>query len=92
MITRSSAIKSTELALKETESRLLAAPTYGVYIHAKQQLELMLSALKKQPLPSQSARYFVDIGLMAAKELEASDPNYADVLMLADYEFKLAEL
>lgn len=30
----------------------------------------------------------VDIGLMAAKELDPSDPELADALMLADFQFK----
>lgn len=91
MISREKAINSAQAALYKTEFRLQKNPHYGVYIHARDQLTLILEKLKMDFLP-ESEREFVDIGIMAVKEnLEESDADYADALMLADYDFKMAK-
>jgi hypothetical protein len=92
MISRQDAIISVQAALDETNLRLLHTPAYGVYIHAYEQLKTMLDILKLDTLPLKSERAFVDIGMMAAKELETEEPEYADALMLASYNFKNAEV
>lgn len=93
MVTRDKAIDSIKAALQETENRLIKKPTYGVYVHAKEQLSLMIKKLNQTALPALAERDFVDIGIMAVKEnLEISDPEYADALMLADYDFKMASI
>jgi hypothetical protein len=92
MISRQDAITAVQTALEDTKIRLLNAPTYGVYIHADEQLKIMLDMLALDPLPLESERTFVDIGIMAVKELEAEEPEYADILMLASYSFKNAEV
>lgn len=71
-----------------TEDRLRKFPAYGVFLHASEQLALIQQVLNEARAPTQAERDALDIGLMAAKELEAQDPEYADVLMLLDYEFK----
>lgn len=89
MITRKEALASIEKALVETEKRLILSPKYGVYLHAEQQLSMMKSNLLS-PISSIDNE-LIDIGVMAVKEnLESSDPAYADILMLADYQFKKA--
>jgi hypothetical protein len=92
MISRQDAITAVQTALDDTKIRLLHSPTYGVYIHADEQLKIMLDMLVLDPLPPESERAFVDIGIMAVKELEAEEPEYADALMLASYSFKNAEV
>lgn len=62
--------------------------SYGVYIHANEQLIKIVEILLSPSLPDDESRNFVDIGLMAAKELEADDAELADALMAADYDFK----
>jgi hypothetical protein len=71
-----------------TEDRLRKFPAYGVFVHASEQLALMQRVLTAARAPTQAERDALDIGLMAAKELEAQDPEYAEVLMLLEYEFK----
>ncbi|UJJ57424.1 hypothetical protein LRK24_05045 [Rhodanobacter denitrificans] len=48
----------------------------------------MLAELGHPYLPTTPEREWVDIGLMAAKELEAVDPEFANALMDADHDFK----
>ncbi|WP_143326295.1 immunity protein Tsi6 family protein [Vandammella animalimorsus] len=72
-------------AKEMTEFRLNVSRNYGVYIHAKEQLENMQNAVAgKIPVDE----LVIDIGIMAVKELEASDPEYADALSLAAYLFQ----
>jgi Tsi6 len=92
MISRQDAITAAQAALDATETRLLHTPTYSVYVHADEQLKIMLDMLALDVLPTEPERAFVDIGIMAVKELEAEEPEYADALMLASYNFKNAEI
>jgi hypothetical protein len=85
--------KSPALLAIESASSLLAArtmrnPKYGVYVHAREQLDQMRGLAQSAQRMSLSQIAFVDIDLMAAKELESSDEPLADALMLAAYEFK----
>ncbi|WP_147476964.1 immunity protein Tsi6 family protein [Vandammella animalimorsus] len=72
-------------AKEMTEFRLNVNRNYGVYIHAKEQLENMQDAVAGK---ISIDGLVIDIGIMAVKELEASDPEYADALSLAAYLFK----
>lgn len=71
-------------AMRMTRERLAASPDYGVYIHAHEQLQLINSAVVSERAISFDL-IKIDIGLMAAKELDATDPEYADKLCLVDY-------
>lgn len=90
-ISRDEAQGSTQKAIDLLRDRMSVNSSYGVYQHAQDQLERMLELLRADQLPGQAARGFVDIGLMAAKELEASDEELANALMDADYDFKHAQ-
>lgn len=83
-------MRSTRSALALLEKRIAKHPGYGVHIHAGEQLERMLVELNQSFLPPVSKREWVDIGLMAVKELESADPEFANALMDADYDFKHA--
>lgn len=71
--------------------RLATNPMHGVYIHASQQLERMIAQLDGNEMPTQEVRAWVNIGLMAVRELEGPDPELAGALMDADHDFKNAE-
>ena len=90
MITRDEATKSARNALALLGERMPKNPGYGVYIHAHEQLKRILAELGHPYLPPASKREWVDIGLMAVKELESADPEFANALMDADYDFKHA--
>ena len=83
-------MRSARHALELVISRLAANPAYGVYLHAHRQLGQVLEELGRSNLPAPRERSWLDIGLMAARELEADDPELADALMIADYDFKHA--
>ncbi|WP_231381734.1 hypothetical protein [Rhodanobacter sp. OR87] len=51
----------------------------------------MLAELGHPYLPTTPEREWVDTGLMAVKELDDVDPEFANALMKADYEFKRAK-
>lgn len=90
MIERDEAMSSARKALALLSERMPRNPCYGVYIHADEQLSRMVIELDQRYLPPAAERGWVDIGLMAAKELEAVDPDFANALMDADYDFKHA--
>lgn len=90
MIERDAARGSANRALELLGKRMPANPAYGVYVHAEQQLKRVLDELGYPYLPPAKERHWLDIGLMAARELEATDPELADALMDADYDFKHA--
>ncbi len=71
--------------------RMQQSPGRGIHIHAHDQLTKMLLQLRAKVLPHAQNREWVDIGLMAVKELEVTDPELANALMDADYDFKHAE-
>lgn len=91
MATRDEAVQSTRAALTLLDDRMWKNPAYGIYIHAREQLERMLVELGNPCLPPAWEREWVDIGLMAARELESADPDFANALMDADHDFKHAD-
>ncbi len=90
MIEREEAVGSVRKALILLAERMHRDPGHGIYAHADEQLNRMLLALGQRYLPPAVEREWVDIGLMAVKELEAADPDFANALMDADYDFKHA--
>ena len=90
MITCDRAIRSANKALSRVGERIVKSRGYGVYIHAHQQRERMLVELGGPYLSPASKCELVDIGLMAVKELESTDPDLANALMDVDYNFKHA--
>lgn len=91
MIDHDEALHSIRKAQTLLLARMPGKPGYGVYIHANEQLTRMLMELGHPYLPSAPEREWVDIGLMAVKELDDVDPEFANALMKADYEFKRAK-
>jgi hypothetical protein len=75
-------------AIEMTQIRLQKIPAYGVYVHALEQLQMMRTKVEAGVKPDEYDKAQIDIGLMAVKELEAIEPDYADKLCLADYLYK----
>ena len=74
-------------ALKITEERILENGSYGVYLHAKNQLKMIIDiAISRNP--SADEKSVIDIDLMAVKELEVDDFDYASILCQVAYDFK----
>jgi hypothetical protein len=87
MVSEASALSAVDAALQVVRVRLSDFPKHGVYLHALEQLEIMEDILQETRDPREFVSS-VDIGLMVAKELDPSDPELADALMLADFQFK----
>lgn len=86
----SDAIKSAAMARSLLKLRMQQSPGHGIYLHAHDQLTKMLLQLHANVLPHVHGRDWVDIGLMAVKEFEVTDPELANALMDADYDFNHA--
>jgi hypothetical protein len=91
MTDREEALGSLGKALALLAARMTGNPDHGIHIHAGEQLARMRMELEGPRLSPIRERGWVDIGLMAAKELEGVDPEFANALMDADYDFKHAE-
>lgn len=76
-----------EQASRLVDEALLTAPQYGVYRHAREQLDQMHLVLKA-PARWAEPRDFVDIGLMAVRELVDDEPLLAEALMEAANRFQ----
>lgn len=87
---RKQALDSARTAQALLAERMSINPVYAVHAHASEQLERMIEDLGHACLAPAATREWVDIGLMAVKELEAVDPDLANALMDADHDFKHA--
>jgi hypothetical protein len=76
------------LAKNITEERLKKVADYGPYLHAREQIMFIEGVLATKDLPSDLDKDFVDIALMAIKELDADDPEYSEALCELSYWFK----
>lgn len=81
MILRKKAIEFAEKALILLNKRFVKNPDYGVYVHAGEKLKTMIEQLTTGKLLPTFGREWVDIGLMAVRELEGPDPEFANALM-----------
>lgn len=73
------AIEAVEKALAVTNQRLTAIPSFGMYQSIRAQLIYLLGILKGTE-PDYSRLKQINFGVYAAKELEDSDPEFAQVL------------
>jgi Tsi6 len=80
-ITFSDIHQAVDTAIAMTDSRIAKLPNYGVYLHAKEQLGLIHAVLMTRVAPTEKEKSIVDIGLMAVRELEVEEPDYAEVLI-----------
>lgn len=90
MIERDEVVDSASRALALLTERMIEKSSYGVYLHAQKQLTRIIEDLSYPYLPPVAERAWVDIGIMAVKELDAADPELANALMDVDYNFKHA--
>lgn len=81
-------ILSLDLAKKLTKERLLQFPMYGPYMHAMDQIDFIEEVIARNRSPSEQEKNFVDITLMAIKELDSSEPAYAEALCEVSFWFK----
>jgi len=75
-------------AIDVTNQKLAVFPKYGVYIHAMEQLVLIRTIISQTEKPTKKQKDMINIGFMAVRELETSDPGYCDILCEIDEIFK----
>jgi hypothetical protein len=67
------------LVEKMTNDRLAEYPNYGIYIHAKSQINLIKDIINKKLFTTENLKK-IDIGLMAAKDIDYDEPEYAEAI------------
>ena len=80
--------KLVDKALAMTLERLNATPPLPMYSSIKNQLEFMHKTLTSGQSASGTDKARLTLHVIAARELETSDPDYADVLFDATHLFK----
>ncbi len=71
--------------LRLVRHRRQASPGFSVYLSIERQLEYLAEVISSgQPLP-EDKRASLTLGVYAAREFEASDPEFADVLFKVNY-------
>lgn len=75
-------------AVRMTIQRTASFPQDPVYGHAREQLAFIESFVQSRTVPSPEDKACVDIGIMAVKELEPDEPDYARSLMRTSTRFK----
>ncbi len=81
------ALQAVHHASRLVAEALKQAPQFGVYLHARDQLETMRQVLT-EPGRWKESRAFVDIELMAVRELVDDEPELAVALMKAAHRFQ----
>jgi Tsi6 len=85
---RTSVEEAVRLAREMTAERLRASPRSPLFAHADEQLRIIQGFVVRNEMPTLEDVESIDIGLMAVKELEADDPDYAKALMKAAGRFE----
>ena len=74
-----------ERGLGMTARRRAASPEAAIYASLQAQLEYLRDVVAAGERPSEEKLDRLTLGLYAAREFEASDPEYADVLFEVSY-------
>ncbi len=75
-------------ALIMVDEKLNKAPELQTLISIKNQLLYIKEVVSHVSRPDPCIKKNINIGLLAVRELEADDPNLADILQKVDYYFK----
>jgi Tsi6 len=73
--------KLVSTAKEMTNQGIKQYPKYPPYRHAQEQLDEIERYVKNRKVPTQEERKHIDIGIMAFKEFEPREPEYAKLLM-----------
>ena len=75
-------------ALSIVDDRLKKAPQWETLQVIKKQLLAIEEDVKTQCKSKNELKKRINIGLIAAREFEADDPDFADILQKIDYRYK----
>jgi hypothetical protein len=85
---RASLEEAVRLAREMTSERLQTSPRSPLFVHADEQLRFIEGFVTRNEMPTLEDTELIDVGLMAVKELEPDDPDYAKALMRAAGRFE----
>jgi hypothetical protein len=71
--------------LRMVRHRRQASPGFSIYLSIQRQLEYLQETVEAGELPSAEKLDSLSLGVYAAREFEASDPDFADVLFNVSY-------
>jgi hypothetical protein len=74
-----------ELGLRLTDERIRQSPEFSLYRSIRAQLEFIVDHVEGRTPIAESDRRRLILGVLAAREFETSDPDYADVLFKVSY-------
>jgi hypothetical protein len=75
-------------ARREVTAYREALPDFGLMISIERQLEFMAECVDSGSPPTDEEAASVNIGLIAVRELDDTDPKLSDMLKVLDYSFK----
>ena len=81
-----------KLAKQMTAERLAESPDYALYLEVERQLMSINTGIESGIAPTEEQMEEISIGLIAIREFEATDPDYADVLSKVSYLYKHPEV
>jgi Tsi6 len=74
-----------EEGLRMVHERLQASPGFPIYLSIQRQLEYLQTTVALAQSPDPGKIDGLTLGVYAARELETSDPGFADVLLKIHY-------
>lgn len=88
-------MKKIELAnevLMLTKERLAIAPDFHTLKSVKTQLDYIFDAFQKNNPPTDAEKDRITLGILAVREFEDTDPEYAEILTKVSYLYKHPEI
>ena len=85
-------IQLVEEAIRLTEERLAVSSDYPVLKSVKAQPDFVLSAFRDDRRPTATEKDTITLRVLAVREFEATDPEYADILERVSYLYKRPEI
>jgi len=80
------------VAKQMTAERLAESPDYELYIEVDRQLKLIKSNVESGNRPTDEQKEEISIGLIAVREFEQTDEEFADILGKVSYLYKHPEV
>jgi len=84
--------KALTVAKKMTAERLAESPDYELYIEVDRQLNLINANVESGNTPTDEQKEEISIGLIAVREFEQTDEEFADILGKVSYLYKHPEV
>jgi hypothetical protein len=75
-------------ALERASSYEQALPGVSLFVSVREQLSFMARCVQRDEPPADQDLQRINVGLLAVRELQETDPEFADWLMDLDYAFK----